>query len=124
MVLRNEFKKMMRETRAEGVKLLRAEQEQRRQIESQLRSLRRERNGGHCDNHSAAANSTHPPLDHISTNHNLLEIEALITRIFVTGKRNRTPETSRPPTLPRLFSSYTSPTNLRPPLLPKSSFPS
>ncbi|KAK6007387.1 hypothetical protein QM012_004201 [Aureobasidium pullulans] len=46
MVLRNEFKKMMRETRAEGVKLLRAEQEQRRQIESQLRSLRRERNGG------------------------------------------------------------------------------
>ncbi|THZ16205.1 hypothetical protein D6C91_06457 [Aureobasidium pullulans] len=46
MVLRNEFKKMMRETRAEGVKLLRAEQEQRRQIESQLRTLRRERNGG------------------------------------------------------------------------------
>ncbi|KAK5119764.1 hypothetical protein LTR85_007340 [Meristemomyces frigidus] len=40
MVLRQEFKKMMRETRAEGVKLLRAEQEHRRQLESELRRLR------------------------------------------------------------------------------------
>ncbi|KAJ9631076.1 hypothetical protein H2203_001605 [Taxawa tesnikishii (nom. ined.)] len=42
MVLRNEFKKMMRETRAEGVRLLRAEQEERRRLEGVVRSLRRE----------------------------------------------------------------------------------
>ncbi|GAB7353754.1 hypothetical protein MBLNU459_g4147t1 [Dothideomycetes sp. NU459] len=46
MVLRNEFKKMMRETRAEGVRLLRAEQEEKRKLEAALRSIRKEKNGG------------------------------------------------------------------------------
>ncbi|GAB7364023.1 hypothetical protein MBLNU230_g4580t1 [Neophaeotheca triangularis] len=40
MVLRQEFKKMMRETRAEGMRALRAEQEERRRVESELRRLR------------------------------------------------------------------------------------
>ncbi|KAF2724787.1 hypothetical protein K431DRAFT_240474 [Polychaeton citri CBS 116435] len=40
LILRQEFKKMMRETRTEGVKLLRAEQEERRKLESELRRLR------------------------------------------------------------------------------------
>ncbi|KAK3675970.1 hypothetical protein LTR78_004162 [Recurvomyces mirabilis] len=40
MVIRQEFKKMMREARAEGVRLLRAEQDQRRQVEAELRRLR------------------------------------------------------------------------------------
>ncbi|KAH9840339.1 Up-regulated During Septation [Teratosphaeria destructans] len=40
MVLRQEFKRMMRESRAEGVKALRAEQEQRRLLEAELRRLR------------------------------------------------------------------------------------
>ncbi|KAI7270788.1 hypothetical protein KC345_g7330 [Hortaea werneckii] len=40
MVLRQEFKKMMREARQEGVRALRAEQEHRRQLESELRRLR------------------------------------------------------------------------------------
>ncbi|WPH00267.1 Hypothetical protein R9X50_00309100 [Acrodontium crateriforme] len=39
-VMRHEFKKMMRETRAEGIKLLRAEQEERRKLEAELRRLR------------------------------------------------------------------------------------
>ncbi|KAF2841821.1 hypothetical protein M501DRAFT_928191 [Patellaria atrata CBS 101060] len=42
MVLRNEFKKMMRETRAEGSKALRAEQEERRKLEALIRQMRRE----------------------------------------------------------------------------------
>ncbi|KAK4502806.1 hypothetical protein PRZ48_006232 [Zasmidium cellare] len=42
MVLRQEFKKMMREARSEGVRLLRAEQEERRKLESQLRSIRQD----------------------------------------------------------------------------------
>ncbi|KAI9844120.1 MAG: hypothetical protein M1838_002316 [Thelocarpon superellum] len=41
-VLKNEFKKMMRDTRAENVKALRAEQEERRRLESLVRSLRKE----------------------------------------------------------------------------------
>ncbi|KAI7535031.1 hypothetical protein KC331_g12240, partial [Hortaea werneckii] len=40
MVLRQEFKKMMREARQEGVRALRAEQEHRRQLEAELRRLR------------------------------------------------------------------------------------
>ncbi|EMC98344.1 hypothetical protein BAUCODRAFT_23136 [Baudoinia panamericana UAMH 10762] len=40
MILRQEFKKMMRESRAEGIKLLRAEQEHRRHLESEVRRLR------------------------------------------------------------------------------------
>ncbi|KAK5130723.1 hypothetical protein LTR08_001710 [Meristemomyces frigidus] len=40
MVLRQEFKRMMRETRAEGLKLLRAEQDHRRELETELRRLR------------------------------------------------------------------------------------
>ncbi|KAK8214715.1 hypothetical protein M8818_002295 [Zalaria obscura] len=42
MVLRTEFKKMMRETRQEGLRLLRLEQEERRRLEGVVRSLRRE----------------------------------------------------------------------------------
>ncbi|KAL4908236.1 hypothetical protein BDW74DRAFT_166038 [Aspergillus multicolor] len=42
MVLKNEFKKMMRDTRAENMKILRAEQEERRKLEAILRHLKRE----------------------------------------------------------------------------------
>ncbi|KAJ5707090.1 hypothetical protein N7488_006891 [Penicillium malachiteum] len=42
MVLKNEFKKMMRDTRAENMKILKAEQEERRRIEGLLRTLRKE----------------------------------------------------------------------------------
>lgn len=73
MVMRTEFKKMMRETRMEAVKALRvsfplclyyfkiltvslfqAEQEERRKLESQIRSLRREKNGGLSPNMAKA----------------------------------------------------------------------
>ncbi|KAI1917667.1 hypothetical protein LOZ61_000286 [Ophidiomyces ophidiicola] len=40
IVLKNEFKKMMRDTRAENLKNLRAEQEERRKLESLIRTLR------------------------------------------------------------------------------------
>ncbi|KAK0808972.1 hypothetical protein LTR38_004448 [Friedmanniomyces endolithicus] len=40
MAMRQEFKKMMREAREEGVKLLRAEQDHRRHLETELRRLR------------------------------------------------------------------------------------
>ncbi|TKA78740.1 hypothetical protein B0A49_02977 [Cryomyces minteri] len=39
-VLKNEFKKMMRESRAESLRMLRAEQDSRRKLEAHLRSLR------------------------------------------------------------------------------------
>ncbi|OQE24516.1 hypothetical protein PENSTE_c007G03623 [Penicillium steckii] len=42
MVLKNEFKKMMRDTRNENMKILKAEQEERRRIEGLLRTLRKE----------------------------------------------------------------------------------
>ncbi|CDM36736.1 hypothetical protein DTO013E5_2858 [Penicillium roqueforti] len=42
MVLKNEFKKMMRDTRNENMKILRAEQEERRRLEGLLRTLRKE----------------------------------------------------------------------------------
>ncbi|KAL1973365.1 hypothetical protein VTN31DRAFT_6000 [Thermomyces dupontii] len=45
MVLKNEFKKMMRDTRAENMKLLKAEQEERRRLEALVRSLRKEQMG-------------------------------------------------------------------------------
>ncbi|EFR03802.1 involucrin repeat protein [Nannizzia gypsea CBS 118893] len=41
-VLKSEFKKMMRETRADSIKALRAEQEDRRRLESMLRAMKRE----------------------------------------------------------------------------------
>ncbi|RDW65026.1 hypothetical protein BP6252_10677 [Coleophoma cylindrospora] len=41
-VLKNEFKKMMRDTRTENVKALRAEQEQRRRAEEELRALKKQ----------------------------------------------------------------------------------
>ncbi|EZF30069.1 hypothetical protein H101_06288 [Trichophyton interdigitale H6] len=41
-VLKSEFKKMMRETRADSIKALRAEQEERRRLESMLRAMKRE----------------------------------------------------------------------------------
>ncbi|KAJ5380335.1 uncharacterized protein N7496_002763 [Penicillium cataractarum] len=42
MVLKNEFKKMMRDTRNENMKILKREQEERRRIEGLLRALRKE----------------------------------------------------------------------------------
>ncbi|KAJ5388260.1 hypothetical protein N7509_010801 [Penicillium cosmopolitanum] len=42
MVLKNEFKKMMRDTRNENMKILKAEQEERRRIEGLLRALKKE----------------------------------------------------------------------------------
>ncbi|PSK35866.1 hypothetical protein B9Z65_5681 [Elsinoe australis] len=46
MVLRNEFKKMMRETRAESASMLRAEQEERKKLEAMVRQLRRDNRPG------------------------------------------------------------------------------
>jgi len=40
-VLKNEFKKMMREARAENLKVLRAEEERRRRLEEELRALKK-----------------------------------------------------------------------------------
>ncbi|CAK4019888.1 hypothetical protein DOTSEDRAFT_23491 [Lecanosticta acicola] len=40
MVLRQEFKKMMREARVEGVRLIRTEQEERRKLEAEIRKIR------------------------------------------------------------------------------------
>ncbi|KAF3389225.1 hypothetical protein F1880_004085 [Penicillium rolfsii] len=42
MVLKNEFKKMMRDTRNENMKILKREQEERRRVEGLLRALRKE----------------------------------------------------------------------------------
>jgi hypothetical protein len=66
----------------------------------------------HRNNHSAAANPTHSSLYHISTQH----INSLSS-----DKGHHPPQASRSPTLPRLHSSHTNPTNLRNPLLPKPS---
>ncbi|EXJ54268.1 hypothetical protein A1O7_09606 [Cladophialophora yegresii CBS 114405] len=41
MVLRNEFRKMMRETRAENLKVLKAEQEERRRLEGIIKGLKK-----------------------------------------------------------------------------------
>ncbi|MCJ1466045.1 hypothetical protein MMC07_004664 [Pseudocyphellaria aurata] len=46
MVLKNEFKKMMRETRAENSKALRFEQDERRKLEALVRSLKRDQTLG------------------------------------------------------------------------------
>ncbi|KAH8697617.1 involucrin repeat protein [Talaromyces proteolyticus] len=46
MVLKNEFKKMMRDTRSENMKLLRAEQEERKKLEALVRSLKMENTMG------------------------------------------------------------------------------
>ncbi|KAH0559445.1 hypothetical protein GP486_004043 [Trichoglossum hirsutum] len=42
MVLKNEFKKMMRDTRAENAKLIKAEQEERRKLEMIIRDLKKQ----------------------------------------------------------------------------------
>jgi len=42
MVLKNEFKKMMRDTRTENMKALRAEQDERRRLEMIIRSMKKE----------------------------------------------------------------------------------
>ncbi|KAF2674908.1 hypothetical protein BT63DRAFT_420170 [Microthyrium microscopicum] len=42
VVLRNEFKKMMKDMRAENLKALRAEQDERRKLEAQIRVLKKE----------------------------------------------------------------------------------
>ncbi|SZF04619.1 unnamed protein product [Blumeria hordei] len=45
-VLKNEFKRMMRDTRDENAKILRAEQAERRRLEEELRALRRMQGSG------------------------------------------------------------------------------
>ncbi|OBT63700.1 hypothetical protein VE03_06150 [Pseudogymnoascus sp. 23342-1-I1] len=45
-VLKNEFKKMMRDTRAENAKALRAEQAERRRVEDELRALKKAQGPG------------------------------------------------------------------------------
>ncbi|CAD6592221.1 MAG: hypothetical protein ASARMPREDX12_005891 [Alectoria sarmentosa] len=45
-ILKNEFKKMMRETRAENLKVLRVEQDERRKLEAQLRTLKKDQAPG------------------------------------------------------------------------------
>ncbi|CAG8983337.1 hypothetical protein HYALB_00000504 [Hymenoscyphus albidus] len=45
-VLKNEFKKMMRDTRAESAKALRAEQNERRRVEEELRALKKAQGPG------------------------------------------------------------------------------
>ncbi|KAI9933011.1 hypothetical protein ASPWEDRAFT_47389 [Aspergillus wentii DTO 134E9] len=42
MVLKNEFKKMMRDTRMENMKILKAEHEERRRLENLIRNMKRE----------------------------------------------------------------------------------
>ncbi|KAJ9613892.1 hypothetical protein H2200_002028 [Cladophialophora chaetospira] len=42
MVLRNEFRKMMRDTRAENLKVLKSEQEERRRLEGIIKSLKKD----------------------------------------------------------------------------------
>ncbi|RMJ20829.1 Involucrin repeat protein [Aspergillus sp. HF37] len=42
MVLKNEFKRMMKDTRMENMKILKAEQEERKRLETLLRTLRKE----------------------------------------------------------------------------------
>ncbi|KAI9816132.1 MAG: hypothetical protein M1832_005139 [Thelocarpon impressellum] len=55
-VLKNEFKKMMRDTRAENVRQLRAEQEERRRLEAVVRTLRKEQAPGKSGlSHSVSA---------------------------------------------------------------------
>jgi SMC interacting uncharacterized protein involved in chromosome segregation len=46
MVLKNEFKKIMRETRAENMKALRFEQDERRKLEALVRTLKRDHTHG------------------------------------------------------------------------------
>ncbi|KAB8304544.1 hypothetical protein EYC80_003928 [Monilinia laxa] len=45
-VLKNEFKKMMRDTRAEGLRALRAEQTERRRVEDELRAMKKAQGPG------------------------------------------------------------------------------
>ncbi|KAK2755999.1 hypothetical protein FQN54_005797 [Arachnomyces sp. PD_36] len=45
-VLKNEFKRMMRDTRAENMKALKAEQEERRKLEALVRTLKKEQSSG------------------------------------------------------------------------------
>ncbi|KAF9887997.1 hypothetical protein FE257_009386 [Aspergillus nanangensis] len=46
MVLKNEFKKMMRDTRTENMKILRAEHDERRRLENLVRTLKKEQGQG------------------------------------------------------------------------------
>ncbi|OQO11255.1 hypothetical protein B0A48_05511 [Cryoendolithus antarcticus] len=64
MVLRQEFKRMMRETRAEGVRALRAEQDHRRALETQLRHLRH----AHPSPSSREASATRAPNGTLTPN--------------------------------------------------------
>ncbi|KAF5864704.1 hypothetical protein ETB97_006981 [Aspergillus alliaceus] len=55
MVLKNEFKKMMRDTRAENMKILKAEQEERRRLEALLRNVKKEQASKASPNQTVAA---------------------------------------------------------------------
>ncbi|KNG85711.1 involucrin repeat protein [Aspergillus nomiae NRRL 13137] len=55
MVLKNEFKKMMRDTRTENMKILKAEQEERRRLEALLRNLKKEQASKADPNQSVTA---------------------------------------------------------------------
>ncbi|KAK5113850.1 hypothetical protein LTR62_003234 [Meristemomyces frigidus] len=67
-VLRQEFKRMIRETRAEGVKLLRAEQTQRRQLEAEVRKVRQA--GGPLDKaQTPQAQPQQPQREHETNGH-------------------------------------------------------
>ncbi|OAX77633.1 hypothetical protein ACJ72_08066 [Emergomyces africanus] len=57
MVLKNEFKKMMRDTRTENMRLLKAEQEERRRLETLLRNLRKEQSMGKSNLSQSAISS-------------------------------------------------------------------
>ncbi|PLB35132.1 involucrin repeat protein [Aspergillus candidus] len=60
MVLKNEFKKMMRDTRIENMRILKAEQEERRRLENLIRSLKKEQA-------NAAAAASQPTTPGVAT---------------------------------------------------------
>ncbi|KAK5173972.1 uncharacterized protein LTR77_001051 [Saxophila tyrrhenica] len=62
MVLRQEFKKMMRDQRAEGMRALKAEQEERRRLESELRKFRQGSGPLSKRSESVSASGSAPPV--------------------------------------------------------------
>ncbi|PWY87595.1 involucrin repeat protein [Aspergillus heteromorphus CBS 117.55] len=58
MVLKNEFKKMMRDTRIENMKILKAEHEERRRLEALVRNLKKEQ--ANLNGIASSLNSTVP----------------------------------------------------------------
>jgi len=55
LVLKNEFKKMMRETRTEHMRVLRAEQDERKRLEAMIRTLKKGSTGKSNLNYSMTA---------------------------------------------------------------------